>query len=84
MVEVISAKVDDETRRRMRRLPDVNWSEVIRQAILSKLEEEEARRLSHDREKLERAARETDALRTPSRAGWDSTEEIRRWREARR
>ncbi len=84
MVEVVSAKVDDETRRRMRRLPDVNWSEVIRQAILSKLEEEEARRLSHDREKLERAARETDALRTPSRAGWDSTEEIRRWREARR
>ena len=85
MVEVVSAKIDDDTRRRMRQLPDINWSEVIRQAILAKIEEEEeARRQLFDREKLEKAARETDALRTPSRAGWDSTEEIWRWRNARR
>jgi hypothetical protein len=84
MVEVVSAKIDDDTRRRMRQLPDINWSEVIRQAILAKIEEEEARRQLFDREKLEKAARETDALRTPSRTGWDSTEEIRRWRDARR
>jgi hypothetical protein len=63
MVEVVSAKVDDETRRRMRRLPDINWSEVIRQAILNKIEEEEARRSLVDRERLEKAAKETDALR---------------------
>jgi hypothetical protein len=84
MVEVVSAKVDDDTRRRMRGLPDINWSEVIRQAILNKIEEEEARRIQVDREKIEKAAKETDALRTPSKPGWDSTEEIRRWREARR
>jgi hypothetical protein len=84
MVEVVSAKVDDETRRRMKRLPDINWSEIIRQAILNKIEEEEARRLQFDKEKLEKAAKETDALRTPSKPGWDSTEEIRRWRDARR
>jgi len=84
MVEVVSAKVDDETRRRMRRLQDINWSEVIRQAILNKIEEEEARRLQFDKEKLEKAAKETDALRTHSKPGWDSTEEIRRWRDARR
>jgi hypothetical protein len=84
MVEVVSAKVDDETRRRMRCLPDINWSEVIRQAIINKIEEEEARRLQVDRESVEKAAKETDALRTPSSPGWSSTEEIRRWREARR
>jgi len=84
MVEVVSAKVDDETRRRMRRLPDINWSEIIRQAILNKIEEEEARRLQVDKEKIEKAAKETDALRTPSKPGWNSTEEIRRWRETRR
>jgi len=84
MVEVVSAKIDDDTRRRMRRLSDINWSEVIRQAIINKIEEEETRRQLFNREKLEKAARETDAIRTPSSAGWDSTEEIRRWREARR
>jgi hypothetical protein len=84
MVEVVSAKVDDDTRRRMRSLPDINWSEVIRQAILNKIEEEEARRVQVNREKIEKAAKETDALRTPSKSGWDSTEEIRKWREARR
>jgi len=84
MVEVVSAKVDDETRRRMRRLPGVNWSEVMRKAIVNKIEEEETRRAQVDRERVEKAAKETDALRTPSKPGWDSTEEIRRWRDARR
>ena len=84
MVEVVSAKVDDETRRRMRRLPGVNWSEVMREAIVNKIEEEETRRAQVDMERVEKASRETDALRTPSKPGWDSTEEIRRWRDARR
>ena len=82
MVEVVSARVDDETRRRMRRLPHINWSEVMREAILEKLREEERRR-DVDVGRLLAAARVTDAIREPSR-GWDSTEEIRRWRERRR
>ena len=84
MVEVVSAKIDDETRRRMKRLQDVNWSEVMREAIIKKIEEEERRQALVDRERLRRAAAETDALRTPATPGWDSTEEIRKWREARR
>ncbi|OGD53479.1 hypothetical protein A3K81_03795 [Candidatus Bathyarchaeota archaeon RBG_13_60_20] len=80
MEEVVSAKIDDETRRKMRRLQNINWSEVIRQAIVNKIEEEEARRLLVDREKVKRAAKETDALRTPSVSGWNSTEKIRRRR----
>jgi len=84
MVEVVSAKIDDETRRRMKRLQEVNWSEVMREAIIKKVEEEERRQALVDRERLRRAAAETDSLRTPATPGWDSTEEIRKWREARR
>jgi hypothetical protein len=37
-----------------------------------------------ERDRIKKAAKETDALRTPSTPGWDSTDEIRRWREARK
>ncbi len=81
MVDVISARIDEETRRRMRRLPQVNWSEVIRGAIVEKIREEERRREVDPRD-LREAVKITDSLRAKSE-GWDSTEEIRRWRERR-
>ena len=81
MVDVVSARIDEETRRRMRRLPQVNWSEVIRGAIIEKIREEEQRREVDPRD-LREAAKITDSLRAKSE-GWDSTEEIRRWRERR-
>lgn len=81
MVEIVSARVDDETRRRMRRLPHINWSEVIRGAIVEKIREEERRR-DVDPAELREAAAITDSVRGPA-PGWDSTEEIRRWRERR-
>ena len=79
MVDVVSARIDEETRRRMRRLPQVNWSEVIRGAIIEKIREEERRREVDPRD-LREAAKIMDSLRAKSK-GWDSTEEIRRWRE---
>ena len=81
MTDVVSARIDKDTRRRMRRLPHINWSEVIREAIVEKIEEEERRR-DVDLRGLREAARITDSLRAPV-PGWDSTEEIRRWRERR-
>ena len=81
MVDVVSARIDEETRRRMRRLPKVNWSEVIRGAIVEKIREEERRREVDPRD-LREAVKITDSLRAKSE-GWDSTEEIRRWRERR-
>ena len=81
MVDVVSARIDEETRRRMRRLPQVNWSEVIRGAIIEKILEEERRREVDPRD-LREAAKITDSIRAKSE-GWDSTEEIRRWRERR-
>jgi hypothetical protein len=82
MVEVVSARIGEGTRLRMRRHPRVNWSQVIREAIEDKLDEEDARRRP-DRAQLLGAKMLVDSVRAPS-PGWDSTEEIRKWRERRR
>jgi hypothetical protein len=82
-MEVVSAKVDKRLRDKMRKLGHVNWSEVIRCALSAKVEEEEAKLLrSIDKESLMEASSMTDQIRKSSK-GWNSTEEIRRWREAR-
>ena len=82
-MEVVSAKVDKQVRDKMRRLGHVNWSEVIRSALITKIKEEEAKLRSVDKASLIEASSMTDRIRKSSK-GWDSTEEIRRWREARR
>jgi hypothetical protein len=82
MGETISARIDEETRRRMRRLPHVNWSQVIREAIEERLRMEEVRRRP-ERAQLLEAKRLVDSVRRSS-SGWGSTEEIRKWRDLRR
>ncbi|MEE9173475.1 MAG: hypothetical protein V3U30_00700 [Thermoplasmata archaeon] len=82
---VVSVKVDEETKRRMARLRDINWSEVVRVAIRRRLELEETLRAPVDRREAAEAARRMDAFR--ERIGpsdYDSTREIRRWRDLRR
>lgn len=82
-MEVVSAKVDKRVRDKMRKLGHVNWSEVIRSALTAKIKEEEAKLRSVDKASLIEASSMTDRIRKSSK-GWDSTEEIRRWREARK
>lgn len=69
----------------------VNWSEVIRQAIASRIREEElkrSRRSPFDKEELAEAVKITDAIRSKHTAGekggWSSVEEIRKWRDTRK
>jgi len=83
LVEVVSVKVDKRVKERMRRLANVNWSEIIRQALVAKIAEEEAKARTVDTKSLLEAASLTDGIRRTSRS-WSSTEEIRRWREARK
>jgi hypothetical protein len=78
---IISTRVDEETKRAIDAHKNVKWSEVIRERIKEKLEEEEARKV--DRRLLLTAVEVTDRVRRRS-PGFDSTKEIRRWREARR
>lgn len=82
-MEVFSIKVDKQIRAKMRKLSYVNWSEIIRRALASKIEEEEAKTRNIDRDLLLEAASITDRMRKRSK-NWSSTEEIRRWRQTRR
>ncbi len=77
-------KVDKETKRRMALLRDINWSEVVRIAIRRRLEQEERLRAPIDRREAIEAARRMDEFR--KRIGpsdFDSTKEIRKWRDLR-
>jgi transcriptional regulator of met regulon len=82
MVEVVSARVDEETRRKMRRLRHVNWSEVLREAIQERIRLEGCIRERSEADVRE-ALRLMDSIRRP-RPGFDGTEEIRKWRDRRR
>ena len=82
-MSVISVRIDEQTRRKMKLLSHLNWSEVIRQAIIQKIKEEENRKRRLDPKMLKEAAEITDKIRKPS-PSWSSTEEIRKWRNLRK
>ncbi len=82
-MEVVSVKVDKKTKERMQRFSNINWSDTIRSAIQTRLEEEELKDRNLDLKELEDASKISDSVRRPS-PGWDSTVEIRKWRDARR
>src|SRR5436309_13707280 len=62
-MEVVSFKVDSATKRRMARIRDINWSEVLRDAIRRRLELEERLRTPIDRRQALEAARRMDEFR---------------------
>ncbi len=81
-MRVVSVKVDDDTKREMESLSDVNWSEVVRGAIRGRIEVERDLRKPIDRRRALAAARSMDAFRAsvpPS--DYDSAKEIRKWRD---
>jgi len=81
MVEVVSSRVDEDTRKKMKRLRHVNWSEVMRQAIIKKIEEETRREI--DPLEVKEAVRLMDQVRRPHE-DYDGVEEIRKWRDKRK
>lgn len=84
-MEGVSFKVDAKTKRRMAQLRDINWSEVLRKAIRERLEIEERLRTPIDRRRAIEAARRMDTFRAHvGRSDFDSTKEIRKWRDLRR
>lgn len=82
-MEVVSVKVDKNLKRKMKRFSNLNWSEIIREAIRNAVAEEELRGRQIDPEEVKEACRLTDSIRKVTE-GWSSTEEIRKWREARK
>jgi len=73
---IISVRVSDDIKKRMDRLKHINWSEVIRRAIIKTLEEEEGRDLA-------RAILINEKIRKKAPKGWSSVKAIRYWREHR-
>lgn len=71
---MISVRVEEELKRKMKALPSVNWSEYIREAVERRIMEEEMRKAC---ETMDRLAEKTSGK-------WRGTEEIRKWREMRR
>ena len=70
----VSVRVDEETKRRMDAL-NVNWSAVLREHIDERIEKSKDRDLAQAVLLTEQTRRSVD--------GWNSTDEIRRWREER-
>lgn len=68
---MLSVRVDDDLKERMRRYPQVNWSEYIRESLERKIREEE----------MKEATREMDELAEKTTGNWNGADEIRKWRD---
>ncbi|MEM1985324.1 MAG: hypothetical protein QXQ24_01145 [Nitrososphaeria archaeon] len=71
---LITVRVDEELKKRMSRFKDINWSEIVRKAILDVLKREEERNLA-----IALLLNEKNVI-TPDE-GFSSVEVIRKWRE---
>jgi hypothetical protein len=83
---LITVRIDDRLKDKMKRMRHVNWSEVIRAAIAERisLEESAMKRNSIDLDLLERAMTDQDRLRDRTSGTWSGSEEIQKWRELRK
>jgi len=83
---VVTVRIPDELKRRLKMFPDVNWSEVVRQAIEARLHSEMARQAVKEKERLSKAFQVQDSIAAKTskyRGGWSGVEVIRWWREHR-
>jgi len=67
---MISVRVDEELQEKMRKYPDINWSQQIRETIEKRIQQEEMRRAAQTMDKI---AEKTDPA-------WSGADEVQRWR----
>ncbi len=77
----MSTKIPENLKKRIEKLTHINWSEVMRVAILKRAEDEEKRIMARNREAIEQSSQMMDQLRR--KAQRNTTEELRAWREIR-
>ena len=82
---VFSVRIPGDLKKKMDDLSSINWSEEVRLYLRQRVQEEQERR-NIDPLKLERASKSADDLRLIHKAesGWNSTDELRKWREHRK
>jgi predicted transcriptional regulator len=83
----ITIRIPDDLRKRMSEIKDVNWSEVARRAIVDRINVEEKSK-GKNWDLIRKASDEADEFRRKLKAeqgasDFDSSETIRRWRDAR-
>ncbi len=84
---VITVRIPEDLKKRMKRLKNVNWSEVVREAILERILVEE-KLVDKDWSLIRKAAEEMDELRKmiearDGKCDYDSAGTIRNWRDIR-
>jgi len=79
--ELLTVRIPKEIRAKMKKYSHINWSEVVRNAIIQKIEEEELK------EDIRKAIQIMDSIRLKvlreqgAARDYDSSEVIRYWRE---
>ncbi|MHA2202984.1 MAG: hypothetical protein ACW991_04790 [Candidatus Hodarchaeales archaeon] len=77
----MSTKIPENLKKRIEKLSHINWSEVMRTAVLKKVEEEEKRMIDRDSQRIDQTIQKMDLLRRKAKG--NTTEELRTWREIR-
>jgi len=83
--KIVSTRVDQHLHQKMKMHDEINWSAVIRNALITKLKEEEQEDWIN-KERLIEAAKKMDGLvrKNVSGGGKSSTQIIREWRDKRK
>jgi hypothetical protein len=81
IMPTMSTKIPENLKKRIEKLSHINWSEVMRTAVLKKVEEEEKRMIDRDSQRIDQTIQKMDLLRRKAKG--NTTEELRTWREIR-
>jgi len=87
VVATITVRIPKELKKRMSLFSDVNWSEVVREALSDRVKLELRRRRMSDEEKVREAGAVAGkifekVLSTYGKIPYNSAELIRQWRDA--
>lgn len=83
---IITIRVPEELKKKLEMFPEINWSEVVRQAVEERVRQEMVRRGVKDKERLLKAFEAQDAIATKTlkfKGEWSGVEVIRWWRNHR-
>lgn len=83
MSDMMSIRVPKEYRKKLKKFKQINWSEVVRKAIATRIDEEERKMDIKEAVSFMDGIRER-ILKSQGSTDYDSSEAIRRWRETRR
>lgn len=83
---IISLRIDKRLHEQMKQVDYINWSAVLRKALVKQLEEQMQKEIGFDEEKARKAAQDMDRIRKSGvfSGGKTGTELIREWRDKRR